>query len=54
MSGFCNGQITGSVNPGLVWVGQDFNLSAEVVFPVNNQSGNGVGVLFQIHKFLGK
>jgi len=54
MSSFCNGQITGSVNPGLVWVGPDFNLSAEAVIPINNQSGNGVGVLFQIHKFLGK
>ncbi len=54
MSGICNGQVTGSVNPGLVWVGPEFNLSAEAVFPVNNQSGRGVGMLFQIHKFFGK
>ena len=54
LSGICNGQVTGSVNPGLVWVGPGFNLSAEAVFPVNNQSGRGTGVLFQIHKFFGK
>lgn len=54
MSGICNGQVTGSVNPGLVWVGPAFNLSAEAVFPINNQSGRGVGMLFQINKFFGK
>ncbi len=50
----CAGQITGSVNPGVVWVGEHFNLSAEVVFPVNSQSGVSNGILFQIHKYLGK
>ncbi|BDW10626.1 hypothetical protein PSHI8_07080 [Polynucleobacter sp. SHI8] len=54
MSGMCNGQVTGSMNPGVVWVGSEFNLSAEAVFPINNQSGQGKGILFQIHKFLGK
>ena len=50
----CAGQVTGSVNPGLVWAGEHFNLSAEAVFPVNSQSGASNGVLFQIHKYLGK
>lgn len=50
----CAGQVTGSVNPGVVWVGEHFNLSAEGVFPVNSQSGVSNGVLFQIHKYLGK
>jgi hypothetical protein len=54
MSSICNGQVTGSVNPGLIWVGNNYNLSAEVVFPINNQSGHGVGMLFQIHKYFGK
>ena len=53
LTGFCSGQVTGSVNPGLVWVGPGFNLSVEAVLPINNQSGQGVGALFQIHKFLG-
>ncbi len=53
MTGSCSGQITGSVNPGVVWVGPEFNLSVEAVLPINNQSGQGVGALFQIHKFLG-
>lgn len=50
----CSGQITGSVNPGVVWVGPHFNVSAEAVLPLNKQSGSGVGFLLQIHKFLGK
>ena len=54
MSGICNGQVIGSINPGLVWVGPEFNLSAEAVLPVNNQSGRGVGMLFQIHKYFDK
>lgn len=51
---YCSGQVTGSVNPGVVWVGEHFNLAAEAVFPINKQSGSGVGFLLQIHKFLGK
>ncbi len=54
MSSICNGQVTGSVNPGIVWVGQNFNLSAEAVFPLNNQSGRGTGILFQLHKHFGR
>ena len=54
LNGLCNGQVTGSVNPGVVWVGPKFNLSAEVVFPVNNQSGRSTGILFQLHKFFSK
>jgi hypothetical protein len=50
---YCSGQVTGSVNPGVVWVGEHFNLAAEAVFPINKQSGSGVGFLLQIHKFLG-
>ncbi len=54
MSGMCDGQVTGSVNPGLVWIGPHFNLSAEAVFPISHQSRHGVGVLFQMNKFFGK
>ena len=53
-TGTCSGQVTGSVNPGIVWVGPEFNLTAQAVLPINSQSGQGVGVLFQIHKFFGK
>jgi hypothetical protein len=54
LSGICNGQILGSVNPGVIWVGKEFNLSAELVFPINSQSGQGTGFLLSIHKFLGR
>ena len=49
----CTGQVTGSINPGLVWVGKHFNLSAEAVIPANRLSGTGTGMLFQVHKYLG-
>ncbi len=54
LTGRCSGQVIGSVNPGVIWVGEQFNLSAQAVFPVNSQSGAGNGVLFQLHKYLGK
>jgi len=54
LSGICNGQVLGSVNPGVTWVGKEFNLSAELVFPINSYSGQGTGFLLSIHKYLGK
>jgi hypothetical protein len=54
LSGRCTGQLIGSVNPGVIWVGDSFNVSAEAVFPVNSQSGASNGFLFQIHKYLGR
>lgn len=46
------GQTTGTVNPGLLWVGQSLQLGLEAVIPVNRRSGNSVGVTFQLHWFL--
>jgi hypothetical protein len=43
---------TGSVNPGIIWAGQDIQLAVEAVIPVNQRSGNSVGVLAQVHFFL--
>lgn len=54
LSGRCTGQLIGSVNPGVIWVGDSFNVSAEAVFPVNSQSGASNGFLLQIHKYLGR
>ena len=54
LSGRCSGQLIGSVNPGVIWVGDSFNVSAEAVFPVNSQSGTSNGFLLQIHKYLGR
>jgi hypothetical protein len=48
----CNGDTTGTVNPGLVWFGKSIQLGAEAVVPINDQSGEHVGVLFLVHFFM--
>jgi hypothetical protein len=44
--------ITGTVNPGVIWVGTYFQVGAEAVLPVNRASGTGVGFLGQLHLYL--
>lgn len=46
------GQTTGTVNPGVLWIGNDIQLGLEAVIPVNDRTGNSVGVVFQLHWFL--
>jgi hypothetical protein len=43
---------TGSVNPGVIWVGGYFQVGLEAVIPVNRESGSGIGVLGQLHLYL--
>jgi hypothetical protein len=43
---------TGTINPGIIWAGQDIQLAVEAVVPINRRSGNSVGVLAQLHFFL--
>jgi hypothetical protein len=43
---------TGTVNPGVIWVGNYFQVGAEAVIPVNRASGAGVGFLGQLHLYL--
>ena len=43
---------TGTVNPGIIWAGQNIQLAIEAVIPINRRSGDGVGVLAQLHFFL--
>ena len=47
-----SGPTTGTVNPGIIWAGQYFQLGAEAVIPVNSHTGNNVGVVAQIHFYL--
>jgi hypothetical protein len=50
---FTSGRVTtGTINPGLLWVGQYMQVGLEAMIPVNRQSGNGVGVIGQLHFFL--
>jgi len=43
---------TGTVNPGIIWAGQNIQWAIEAVIPVNRRSGDSVGVLAQLHFFL--
>jgi hypothetical protein len=43
---------TGTINPGVIWSGQYFQVGIEAMIPVNNHSGHNVGVIAQIHFYL--
>ncbi len=43
---------TGTINPGVIWVGSYFQVGAEATIPVNSASGHGVGFLGQLHLYL--
>ena len=43
---------TGTINPGVIWVGSYFQVGMEAMIPVNRASGTGVGVIGQLHLYL--
>jgi hypothetical protein len=43
---------TGTINPGVIWVGSYFQVGVEAVIPVNGASGTGIGFLGQVHLYL--
>jgi len=43
---------TGTVNPGVIWIGKYFQVGLEAIVPINRASGTGVGVLAQLHLYL--
>ncbi len=43
---------TGTVNPGVIWVGNYFQVGAEAIIPINRASGTGTGVIAQLHLYL--
>lgn len=43
---------TGTINPGVIWVGSYFQVGLEAMIPVNRQSGTGIGVIGQLHLYL--
>src|SRR5436190_651616 len=46
------GQTTGTINPGVIWAGKYFQVGLEAVVPINEHTGNKVGVIAQLHFFL--
>lgn len=47
-----NGGTTGTINPGLIWSGQDMQLAVEALVPVNKASGHSVGFIAQLHFYI--
>jgi hypothetical protein len=45
-------QTTGTINPGVIWVGNTYQVGIEALVPINRQSGSNVGVIAQLHFFL--
>ena len=46
------GLTTGTINPGVIWSGQYFQVGVEAVIPVNHHTGNNAGVVAQLHFYL--
>jgi hypothetical protein len=47
-----DGPTTGTINPGVIWAGKYFQVGMEAVIPINEHTGNNVGVIAQLHFFL--
>jgi hypothetical protein len=43
---------TGTINPGVLWVGNTFQVGVEALIPINRESGSNVGVIAQLHLYL--
>jgi hypothetical protein len=43
---------TGTINPGIIWIGRYYQFGVEAVIPINAQSGADVGVIAQLHIYL--
>ena len=43
---------TGTINPGIIWSGNNFQLAAEALIPVNKASGKHTGWIVQLHFYL--
>ncbi len=46
------GMTTGTVQPGVIWAGQYFQIGAEMIIPTNSLSGHGIGGVVQLHFYL--
>jgi hypothetical protein len=47
-----SGTTTGTVQPGVIWTGQYFQVGAEMIIPTNSLSGHGIGGVVQLHFYL--
>ena len=47
-----NERTTGTINPGLLYLADKYQLGVEAIVPINRASGDGVGVIGNLHLFL--
>ncbi len=43
---------TGTINPGVIWMGNNMQFGLEAIVPMNSATGSGVGAMAQVHFFL--
>ena len=43
---------TGTVNPGVIWAGDYFQVGVEAIIPINRASGTNIGGIVQLHFYL--
>ena len=48
----CKNQTTGTVNPGVAWIGKQTELGIAAEIPMNPRSGSGTGVFVLFHLFI--
>ncbi len=48
----CKDQTTGTINPGLAWIGKYSELGIAAEIPMNSRSGTGTGVFVLFHLFV--
>jgi len=42
----------GTINPGIIWAGQQMQFGVEAIIPATKASGKSVGVIAQLHFYL--
>jgi len=52
MNADCTNQTTGTVNPGIAWIGRHSELGIAAEIPMNPRSGAGIGVFVLFHLFI--
>jgi hypothetical protein len=52
LNGPLAGEIAGTINPGIIWVGRYLQFGVEAVIPINSASGHDIGVRAQAHLYL--
>ena len=43
---------TGSINPGVIWIGHYYQVGLEAQIPANSASGNHIGILLGVDIYL--